>query len=46
MCLYLSAKDTEAEEGAPQAEQHDFCAGSEAEGLDAFLHWDGRRAAH
>ncbi len=38
-------EDTDAKEGALQAELYDLCAGSETEGLDGFLHWDGRRAA-
>ncbi len=46
MCLCFSAKDAEAEEGAAQAELHDLCVVSETEGLDGFLHGDGRWAAH
>ena len=42
----FSAEDTGAEGSAVQAELHDLCAGCETEGVDGFLHWDGRRAAH
>lgn len=46
MCLCSAAKDTEAKEGALQTELHDLCAGSETEGLDGFLYWYNRWAAH
>ena len=46
VCFGSSAEDTEAEEGALQAELHDLCAGCETEDLVSFLHWDGRWAAH
>lgn len=36
----------EAGEGPLLAETHELCAGCETEGLDGFLHWDKRRAAH
>ena len=42
----FTAEDTEAKEGALQAELHDLSAGSETEGLDNLLHWDRRWAAH
>ena len=46
-CVFCpSAEDTEAQEGALQAGLHDLSAGSETEGLDDLLHWDGRWAAH